>query len=226
MAKELSRDFKSFAIDRGLLTPSVADDVIDKNKMGYSTPLILEERVNNVTSLDIWSRMLYERIIFLQGHVDDVTCNTISAQLLYLSSIDGRDINLYINSPGGSVVNGLSVIDVMNYIPNSISTTCIGMAASMGAVLLSCGDRGKRYTLPHGRIMIHQVSTQMAGTVSDIEIEFNETLRCKRELYTILAKNTGHSYEEIEKLCDRNNWFVGQEAVELGIVDSVLERKN
>lgn len=225
MQKNLSTDFKKFAIDRGFMTPSVADDIVDNNKMGYQTPLILEERTLNVTSLDIWSRMLYERIIFLQGQVDDVSCNTISAQLLYLSSLNERDINLYINSPGGSVVDGLSTIDVMNYIPNDISTTCIGMAASMGAVLLSCGNEGKRFVLPHSRVMIHQVSSQMRGTVSDLEIEFNETLRCKKDVYSILAQNTKHTYEEMEKLCDRNNWFVGQEAVELGIADTVLTRK-
>ena len=129
---------------------------------------------------------------------------------------------MYINSPGGSVVDGLGLIDTMNYINCNVSTTCIGMAASMGAVLLSNGTQGKRFVLPHSRVMIHQVSSGMRGTVSDMEIEFEQTKRCKQDVYEILAKNTGKSFEEMEKLCDRNNWFIGQEAVDLHIADRVL----
>lgn len=150
----------------------------------------------------------------------------MNAELLYLDSLDGRDISLYINSPGGSVVDGLSVIDTMNFINSDVSTICMGMAASMGSVLLSNGAKGKRLVLPHSRIMIHQVSSAMKGTVSDMEIEFAETQRCKRDIYNILAKNTGHTFDEIEKLCDRNNWFIGSEAVdELHIADKLIESK-
>ena len=133
-------------------------------------------------------------------------------------------INVYINSPGGSVVDGLSSIDVMNFIPNNVSTTCIGMAASMGAVLLSCGEKGKRFVLPHSRVMIHQVSSGMRGTYSDIKIEMEQTERCRNDVYRLLADNMGKTFEEVEMLCDRNNWFIGQEAVELGIVDKVLTK--
>lgn len=222
-----SEDFRKFAIDKGVRA-SVLDDQlksVEKNK-SLLTPYILEERQLNVATFDVFSRLMYDRIVYFAGEVDDDTCNTAIAQFLYLSSVDERDINLYINSPGGSVVAGLGLIDTMNYIPCQVSTTCIGMAASMGAVLLSNGARGKRYVLEHSRVMIHQVSSAMRGTVSDMEIEFEQTQRCKHDVYKILAKNTGRTYEEMEQLCDRNNWFIGQEAVDLGIADSVLMRED
>lgn len=221
-----SEDFRKFAIDKGVRA-SVLDDQLKsmtKNK-SLLTPYILEERQLNVATFDVFSRLMYDRIVYFAGEVDDDTCNTAIAQFLYLSSVDERDINLYINSPGGSVVAGLGLIDTMNYIPCQVSTTCIGMAASMGAVLLSNGARGKRYVLEHSRVMIHQVSSAMRGTVSDMEIEFEQTQRCKQDVYKILAKNTDRTYEEMEQLCDRNNWFIGQEAVDLGIADSVLMRE-
>lgn len=222
-----SEDFRKFAIDKGVRA-SVVDDQLksmEKNK-SLLTPYILEERQLNVATFDVFSRLMYDRIVYFAGEVDDDTCNTAIAQFLYLSSVDERDINLYINSPGGSVVAGLGLIDTMNYIPCQVSTTCIGMAASMGAVLLSNGARGKRYVLEHSRVMIHQVSSAMRGTVSDMEIEFEQTQRCKQDVYKILAKNTDRTYEEMEQLCDRNNWFIGQEAVDLGIADSVLMRED
>lgn len=222
-----SEDFRKFAIDKGVRA-SVLDDQLksmEKNK-SLLTPYILEERQLNVATFDVFSRLMYDRIVYFAGEVDDDTCNTAIAQFLYLSSVDERDINLYINSPGGSVVAGLGLIDTMNYIPCQVSTACIGMAASMGAVLLSNGARGKRYVLEHSRVMIHQVSSAMRGTVSDMEIEFEQTQRCKQDVYKILAKNTDRTYEEMEQLCDRNNWFIGQEAVDLGIADSVLVRED
>lgn len=219
--KNITKDFRHFAIDKVGVSPSVIDDKISKAN-AHLTPYILEERQLNVATFDVFSRLMYDRIIYFTGEVNDDTCNTAIAQLLYLSSVDERDINMYINSPGGSVVDGLGLIDTMNYINCGISTTCIGMAASMGAVLLSCGEKGKRFVLPHSRVMIHQVSSGMRGTVSDMEIEFEQTKRCKEDVYKILADNTGKSFEEMEKLCDRNNWFIGQEAVDLGIADKVL----
>jgi ATP-dependent Clp protease protease subunit len=141
-----------------------------------------------------------------------------------LSSTDNRDINLYINSPGGSVIDGLGVIDTINFIPCDVTTTCVGMAASMGAVLLSCGTKGKRLVLPHSRVMIHQVSSGMSGVSKDLEIELEQTLRCKKDLYNILSEKTGKTYEQIEKDCDRNFWLIGQEAVEYGIADKVLSK--
>ena len=148
------------------------------------------------------------------------------AQMLYLNSVDNRDISLYINSPGGDVLAGLSLIDTMNFIESDVSTTCLGMAASMGAVLLSCGTKGKRFVLPHSRVMIHQVSSGMQGVLKDMEIELEQTRRCKKDLYEILAKNTNKPFEQIEHDCDRNYWLLGQEAVDYGLADSVLVKKS
>lgn len=216
-------DFRHFATCNGV-KPTILDDQVKKiNNM--VTPYILEERQLNVATFDIFSRLMYDRIIYFSNEVNDDTCNTAVAQLLYLSSIDERDINMYINSPGGSVVDGLGLIDTMNYINCNISTTCIGMAASMGAVLLSNGTKGKRFVLPHSRVMIHQVSSRNSGTLADIEIEVEQTRRCKQDIYKILADNCGKTFEEIEALCDRNNWFIGEEALNLGIVDKVLTKE-
>ena len=222
---DLIKDFRKFAIDKTKVRATVLDDQLSKPN-SFLTPYILEERQLNVTQMDIFSRLLYDRILYFTGEVNRETCDTMNAELLYLDSLDGRDISLYINSPGGSVVDGLSVIDTMNFINSDVSTICMGMAASMGSVLLSNVTKGKRLVLPHSRIMIHQVSSAMKGTVSDMEIEFAETQRCKRDIYNILAKNTGHTFDEIEKLCDRNNWFIGSEAVdELHIADKLIESK-
>ena len=219
--ENITKDFRHFAIDKVGMSPSVIDDKIGKVN-NHITPYILEERQLNVATFDVFSRLMYDRIIYFTGVVNDETCDTAIAQLLYLSSVDERDINMYINSPGGSVVDGLGLVDTMNYINCDISTTCIGMAASMGSVLLSNGAKGKRFVLPHSRVMIHQVSSSQSGTLADLEIEIEQTRRCKNDVYKILADNTGRSFEEMEKLCDRNNWFIGQEAVDLGIVDKVL----
>jgi ATP-dependent Clp protease protease subunit len=219
--ENITKDFRHFAIDKVGMSPSVIDDKIGKVN-NHLTPYILEERQLNVATFDVFSRLMYDRIIYFTGVVNSDTCDTAIAQLLYLSSVDERDINMYINSPGGSVVDGLGLVDTMNYINCDISTTCIGMAASMGSVLLSNGAKGKRFVLPHSRVMIHQVSSSQSGTLADLEIELEQTRRCKNDVYKILADNTGRSFEEMEKLCDRNNWFIGQEAVDLGIVDKVL----
>jgi ATP-dependent Clp protease protease subunit len=216
-------DFRKFAIDKANVSPSVVDDVIKKTENSIM-PFILEERKMNVTQMDVFSRLLFDRIIYFSGVVDSESCNTVIAQLLYLSSTDNRDINLYINSPGGSVIDGLGVIDTINFIPCDVTTTCVGMAASMGAVLLSCGAKGKRLVLPHSRVMIHQVSSGMSGVSKDLEIELEQTLRCKKDLYNILSEKTGKTYEQIEKDCDRNFWLIGQEAVEYGIADKVLSK--
>lgn len=214
------KDFRKFAFDKTNVKPSALDAQI--KSVNNIMPFILEERKMNVTQMDVFSRLLFDRIIYFSGVVDEDSCNTVIAQLLYLSSTDNRDINLYINSPGGSVVDGLGVIDTINFIPCDISTTCVGMAASMGAVLLSCGAKGKRLVLPHSRVMIHQVSSGMQGVSKDLEIELEQTLRCKKDIYEILAANTGKPYEQIEKDCDRNFWLIGNEAVEYGIADKVL----
>ena len=220
--ENITKDFRHFAIDKVGMSPSVIDDKIGKVN-NHITPYILEERQLNVATFDVFSRLMYDRIIYFTGVVNSDTCDTAIAQLLYLSSVDERDINMYINSPGGSVVDGLGLVDTMNYINCDISTTCIGMAASMGSVLLSNGAKGKRFVLPHSRVMVHQVSSSQSGTLADLEIELEQTRRCKNDVYKILADNTGHTFEEMEKLCDRNNWFIGQEAVDdLRIADKVL----
>ena len=218
------QDFRHFAADKTNVSPSVIDD-INKN-MVY--PTIIEERNSSVraTEMNVFSRLIQDRIIFLSGQVDSITMDTMVAQMLYLNSVDHRDINLYINSPGGDVVSGLSLIDTMNFIESEVSTTCLGMAASMGAVLLSNGTNGKRFLLPHSRVMIHQVSSSQRGTLADMEIELEQTRRCKQDLYKILAENCGKSFEQIEHDCDRNNWFIGNEAVSYGLADKVLKKEN
>ena len=221
--KDLTKDFRKFALSNTNARASVLDDQIKKAN-NILTPYILEERQLNVATFDVFSRLMYDRIIYFTGVADDDSCNTAVAQLLYLSSVDERDISMYINSPGGSVVDGLGLVDTMNYISCDISTTCIGMAASMGSVLLSNGTKGKRFVLPHSRVMIHQVSSGAQGVLKDLEIELEQTRRCKNDLYEILAKNTNKSFEEIERDCDRNYWLIDKEAVEYGIVDKVLDR--
>lgn len=212
----VEKDFKLFAKDHRL-----SSTTIDK-AMNSGIPYILEERNMHVQALDIYSRLLYDRIIYLGDEFNSETCNLITTQLLYLNNVNNDPIDIYINSPGGSVIDGLSIIDTLNLIKSPVNTICTGLAASMGAVLLSCGEKGNRAVLPHSRVMLHQVSDGMFGTYSDLEIALKQTERCKQDLYKILASNLGKSYEEIEQLCDRNNWFVGQEAVDLGIVNKVL----
>ena len=216
-------DFRHFAIDKTNVSPSAMDDVIKKQN-NILTPYILEERQLNVAAFDVFSRLMYDRIVYFTGIVNEDSCNTAIAQLLYLASVDERDISMYVNSPGGSVVDGLGLIDTMDYINCDISTLCVGMAASMGSVLLSNGAKGKRFVLPHSRVMIHQVSSGAQGVLKDLEIELEQTRRCKNDIYKILAENTNKSFEEIERDCDRNFWLIGKEAVEYGIADKVLSK--
>ncbi len=223
--KNIKKDFELFAKDKGI-KPSITHDVIKSINDSTINPYILEERKLNVTQMDIYSRLMMDRIIYFGSDFNSDACNVMLCQLLYLSSVDNRDINVYINSPGGSVYDGLAVIDTMNYIDCDVSTTVAGMAASMGAVLLSSGTKGKRFALPHSRIMIHQPSGGMRGSASDMKIEYEEMMKCRKDLYNILAKNMNKSFEEIEALCDRDKWFLSNEAVEIGIIDKVLERKN
>lgn len=212
----LEKDFNLFAKSKGISSSTLL-------KVNNSAlPYVLEERRLNVQALDIYSRLLYDRIIYMGEEFTPESCNLIVTQLLYLNNLSNDPIDIYINSSGGSVIDGLSIIDTINLIKSPVNTICTGLAASMGAVLLSCGKKGSRAVLPHSRVMIHQVSSGMWGTFSDLEIELKQTERCKQDIYKILAENLNKPYEEIEKLCDRNNWFIGQEAVDLGIVDKVL----
>lgn len=220
MFKE-TKDLRKFCLDKGV-SGLYYDDYV---KNSYINPMVLEERQMNVTSLDVYSRLLMDRIIFVNGEVESNMANILTAQLLWLDQQSDKQINLYINSPGGSVIDGLQILDTTKIINAPISTTCLGMAASMGAVILSCGEKGQRFALPHSRVMIHQVSSSCRGSYSDMKIEFEQTERCKKDVYNILAENLGKTYDEIELLCDRNNWFIGEEAIKLGIVDEIVTKK-
>ena len=190
-----------------------------------SVPCIIEERRNPAQTIDIYSRLVEDRIIYMGESFEDDSCNRIIAQLLYLDSLNNNPIRIYINSPGGSVIDGLAIIDTINFIKSPVYTICIGLAASMGAVLLSCGEKGHRMVLPHSRVMIHQVSGFAGGSLADMKIDLEQTKRCEQDIYHILANNLDKSYDEIVTLCDRNNWFIGQEAIDLGIADKVLSKE-
>ncbi|MBK6861432.1 MAG: ATP-dependent Clp protease proteolytic subunit [Saprospiraceae bacterium] len=189
------------------------------------TPTVIEERQMNVVGMDVFSRLMMDRIIFMGVPVNDYVANVIQAQLLFLDSADPkRDIQMYINSPGGSVIDGLGIYDTMQYVNPDVATICTGLAASMGAVLLAAGTKGKRTCLKHSRVMIHQPSGGMQGQFSDMEISYQLIKTMKKELYEILAYHTEQPYEKIEQDCDRDNWMVANEAKEYGLVDEVLVR--
>lgn len=189
------------------------------------TPQVIEERQMNIVGMDVFSRLMMDRIIFMGVPVNDYVANVIQAQLLFLESTDTkRDIQMFINSPGGSVIAGLGIYDTMQYVSPDIGTICTGLAASMGAVLLAAGTNGKRACLPHSRVMIHQPSGGIQGQFSDMEIYYNLNKTMRKELYDILALHTEKSYDTIEEDCDRDYWMTGDEAKEYGLVDEVLKR--
>jgi ATP-dependent Clp protease protease subunit len=186
----------------------------------------LEERQLNVTQMDVFSRLMMDRIIFLGTQIDDYAANVIQAQLLFLDSSDpGKDISIYINSPGGSVYAGLGIYDTMQYVSSKVGTICTGMAASMAAVLLVAGSQGKRSALKHSRVMIHQPMGGAQGQASDIEITAREIQKLKKELYTIIADHSGKPFEQIEKDSDRDYWMTALEAKEYGMIDEILFRE-
>ncbi|UTW67239.1 ATP-dependent Clp endopeptidase proteolytic subunit ClpP [bacterium SCSIO 12643] len=215
------KDFKKFAtLDKGI--SSIAMEHYIESSM---TPYILEERTMNVQALDVFSRLMMDRIIFLGTGVDDYVANIIQAQLLFLQSADAnRDIYIYINSPGGSVYAGLGIYDTMQYIQPEVSTICTGMAASMAAVLLTAGAKGKRSALKHSRVMIHQPMGGAQGQASDIEITAREIAKLKKELYTIIADHSGQSYDKVWEDSDRDYWMTSQEAKDYGMIDEVLKK--
>jgi ATP-dependent Clp protease protease subunit len=218
-------DFKKFAIHNAHINSMVLDDVI-KSQSGYLNPYILEERQLNVTQLDVFSRLMMDRIIFLGTDINDYTANTLEAQLLYLDSIDnGKDISIYINSPGGSVSAGLGIYDTMQFITSDVQTLCTGMAASMAAVLLVAGKEGKRSALPHSRVMIHQPMGGAQGQASDIEITAREIQKYKKELYSIIAEHSHQPYDKVWADSDRDYWMTAEEAREYGMIDQVMKRK-
>jgi ATP-dependent Clp protease protease subunit len=189
------------------------------------TPQVIEERQMNVVGMDVFSRLMMDRIIFMGVAVNDYVANVVQAQLLFLESSDPkRDVQMFINSPGGSVIAGLGMYDTMQYITPDVATICTGLAASMGAVLLTAGTKGKRTCLPHARVMIHQPSGGMQGQFSDMEIYYNLNRTMRSELYEILSNHTGKDFDTIERDCDRDHWMTAQDAKDYGLVDEVLSR--
>ena len=222
---DLRSDFRKYATGHLGMNGMALDDVM-RTQAQYLNPYILEERQLNVTQMDVFSRLMMDRIIFLGTEINDYTANTIQAQLLYLDSTDpGKDISIYINSPGGSVTAGLGIYDTMQFISSDVATICTGMAASMGAVLLVAGQEGKRSALPHSRVMIHQPLGGVQGQASDIEIEAKEIQKFKKELYTIISNHSHTPYEKVWTDSDRNYWMTAQEAKEYGMIDAVLVKK-
>lgn len=218
-------DFRRYATQHLGMNGMTLDDVI-KSQARYLNPYILEERQLNVTQMDVFSRLMMDRIIFLGTEIDDYTANTLQAQLLYLDSVDGgKDISIYINSPGGSVTAGLGIYDTMQFITSDVATICTGMAASMAAVLLVAGQEGKRSALTHSRVMIHQPLGGVQGQASDIEIEAKEIIKFKKELFTIIANHSHTPYEKVYRDSDRNYWMDAEQAKEYGMIDTVLVRK-
>jgi ATP-dependent Clp protease protease subunit len=222
----MRNDFRDFATKHLGLNGLALDQYTSKITNSYISPSILEERQLNVTQMDVFSRLMMDRIIFLGTEVDDYSANVIQAQLLYLDSADpGKDISIYINSPGGSVYAGLGIYDTMQYISSDVATICTGMAASMAAVLLVAGEKGKRAALKHSRVMIHQPMGGAQGQASDIEITAREIQKLKTELYTIISDHSGKPFEQVEKDSDRDHWMTSTEAKEYGMIDNILFRE-
>ena len=220
-------DFRKFASSNGV-NPSVVDEQMKGISNNIITPYVLEERSLNVTTYDIFSRMMLDRIVFLSGEVNSVSMDTLVAQLLYLDSVDNRDINLYINSGGGDCYSGLELVSVMNFVHSDVSTTVLGLAASMGAVIASSGAKGKRFLLPYSRFMIHQpLSSFGYSKFTDSKIALREMESVRNDLYEILSSNSGNSFDRVVELCENgDNFMKPNEAIELGFADSVITKAN
>jgi len=225
----MNNDFRKYAVKHmgmnGLALDQYTSATNNAITSSYISPTIIEERQLNVAQMDVFSRLMMDRIIFLGTDVNDYTANVIQAQLLYLDSADpGKDVSIYINSPGGSVYAGLGIYDTMQYISSDVATICTGMAASMAAVLLVSGTKGKRFALNHSRVMIHQPMGGAQGQASDIEITAREIQKLKKELYTIIADHSGQPFEKVERDSDRDYWMTSQEALGYGMIDEILSR--
>jgi ATP-dependent Clp protease, protease subunit len=221
---DLNDDFRKYALGHAGIS-SLTMHRYTSAQDYYISPTIIEERQLNVASMDVFSRLMMDRIIFLGVPIDDTVANIIQAQLLFLESTDPtKDIQVYFNTPGGSVYAGLGIYDTMQYISANVSTICTGMAASMGAILLTAGSKGKRSALKHSRIMIHQPMGGASGQASDIEITAREIMKIKKELYQIISHHTGKPVEQVEIDADRDHWMTSQEAVEYGMIDEILIR--
>jgi len=221
---DFGKEFRKYAVkERGLSGLGV--DQYLTHSVTNLTPNIIEERPMNIAALDVFSRLMMDRIIFLGTGIDDYVANIITAQLLFLDSVDAtRDVQIYVNSPGGSVYAGLGIYDTMQYINPDVATICTGIAASMGAVLLCAGAKGKRAALKHSRVMIHQPMGGAQGQVSDMEITLKEVIKLKKELYDIISYHSGQPYEKVEEDSDRDYWMMSDEAKEYGMIDEVLVR--
>jgi len=218
-------DFRKYATKHLGISGSVYDSYATFTS-SYISPTIIEERQLNIATMDVFSRLMMDRIIFLGLPIDDYVANIIQAQLLYLDSTDNqKDIQIYLNTPGGSVHAGLGIYDTMQYIDCDIATICTGMAASMGAVLLAAGEKGKRSALPHSRVMIHQPMGGAQGQAIDMEITVREIQKLKKELYEIIAKHSGKDYKKVEKDSDRDYWMTAEEAKAYGMIDEVLVKE-
>lgn len=221
----MNDDFRKYATRHLNMNGNALDKYIDVTS-SYISPTIIEERQLNVAQMDVFSRLMMDRIIFLGTQIDDYAANVIQAQLLYLDSVEpGKDISIYLNSPGGSVYAGLGIYDTMQYITSDVSTICTGMAASMAAVLLVAGAKDKRFALKHSRIMIHQPMGGAQGQASDIEITAREILKLRKELYSIIAEHSGNDFAKIEADSDRDYWMTAEEAKSYGMIDKVLEKR-
>ena len=223
---DFGKEFKSFATKgMGISSLTVENVIKASTPMGSITPYVIEEREMNVTQIDVFSRLMKERIIFLGTGINDYVSNVIQAQMLFLQSLDAtKDVSMYINSPGGGVYAGLGIYDTMQFIEPKVSTICTGMAASMAAVLLCAGAEGKRYSLPHGRVMIHQPMGGAEGQASDMEITLKEILKLKKELYDIISTHSNQPFEKVERDSDRDYWMTAIEAKDYGMIDKVLTR--
>lgn len=226
-----NNDFRNYAVKHlgmnGLALDQFTSATNQAIRSSYISPTIIEERQLNVAQMDVFSRLMMDRIIFLGTDVNDYSANVVQAQLLYLDSADpGKDVTLYLNSPGGSVYAGLGIYDTMQYINSDVATVCTGMAASMAAVLLVAGEKGKRFALPHSRVMIHQPMGGAQGQASDIEITAREIQKLKKELYNIIATHSGQPFDKVERDSDRDYWMTAQEAKDYSMIDSVLIRQN
>ena len=220
----MNNDFRNYAVHHLGMNGLALDEYTSQVSDSYISPTIIEERKLNVAQMDVFSRLMMDRIIFLGTQVDDYTANVIQAQLLYLDSADpGKDVSIYVKSPGGSVYAGLGIYDTMQYIQSDVSTICTGMAASMAAVLLVAGQKGKRFALKHSRVMIHQPMGGIQGQASDIKITSREILKLKKELYTIISEHSGQSYDKVYADSDRDYWMTSDEALKYGMIDKVLE---
>lgn len=218
---DYGKEFEKYATKHHGVSSTYYGDIISS-----MTPYIIEERQLNVAQMDVFSRLMMDRIIFMGTAINDQVANIIQAQLLFLESTDAsKDIQIYINSPGGSVYAGLGIYDTMQFIKPNVATICTGMAASMGAVLLCAGEKGKRSALPHSRVMIHQPMGGAQGQASDIEITAREIMTLKEELYKIIAKHSGQTYEKVYEDSDRDFWLKADKALEYGMIDEILTRE-